>query len=346
MASREFIESVDGGRVEFDSAEEDEADAFNAETFGLDDNIEPSGVGFFDIPIQRPSPPIISFEEDPLFLAPPPGLSPPPPPPPAAPETRLRGSAPVMSIHAVPVRVLPTPFTVLQCEQALTNRLDVHKWSKQQEFPRSFDLMTRKDKEYVTKIQLNQMVALSGSSVQNIRGKFTLGNQQTSSQDEGDASNLGKRLYASVYHPRKLLSLDPTLSSDSNSSISEPDRFSARAIAEKCFDLLLDVDDVDEYIATLHPLAEDKINEAIIERTELIEKLTSIIKNVSRGEFEAVPKLKDVKDRAINAIAELVQPHATAASEAEARRSLIFRRVPEAVQGFYIDMLEAIVGNE
>ena len=352
---RETIESVDGGRVHFDAEEEDEADACNADTFG-DDALEVSGGGFFENPSLK--------EEKPM--APPPGLvrspqimkrelpvrpaapiwkesvPPPPPPPPPTMNVATRFGVPSMSIHVVPVRVFPTPFTSLQHSQALSGRLDVHKWGKQAEFVRS-DLMTRRDKEFVTKIQLNQMVALNGSSVQNFRGQFTFGSKKSSSpsEEDGGSSNLGKRLYSSVYHPRKLLNVNEA-SSNPISEFSEEN--ACRHSAEKCFDLLLDLNDVDEYIGTLHPLAEEKINEAIIERTEIIEKMVQILKNVVN--YATSKKLNTAKERTINAIVQLVQPEATVSSEAEARRSLIFRRVPETVQGFYIDMLEELVASQ
>ena len=413
--SREFIESIDGGRVHFDEEEDNEADAFNSDTFG-DDSVE----GFFDAPpglthplndhvrLRDPviSPPTISSRPTDHLIAPPsisarltdPVISrvsdrnlapwdrvhtspaPPPPPPPRslvqpefvripapfvipqpvqpefvripAPfvipepvqpegvEISAQPKIPSMSIHAVPVRVFPTPFTNLQKQQALSKSLDIHKWGKQEEFVRA-ELMTRRDKEFVTKIQLNQMVALSGSKVQDFRGQFTFGRTTTRTADPNqDANNLlGKRLYSSVYHPRKLLSLN------NQTCLSSPAAKTPRDFAEKCFDLLLDVDDVDEYISGLHPLAEDKINEAIIERTELLEKVVNILREASLDWCNA--KLEAAKDRTIQAIVQLVQPRqASTSSEAEARRSLIFRRVPEAVKGFYIDMLEAIVVDD
>lgn len=387
--SREFIESIDGGRVHFDEEEDNEADAFNSDTFG-DDSVE----GFFDappglthplndhVPLRDPltSPPTISARPTDHLIAPPsisarltdPGISrnlepwdrvhtsPPPPPPrslvqpefvripapfaipvePEGVEISAKPKIPSMSIHAVPVRVFPTPFTNLQKQQAISKTLDINKWGKQEEFVRP-ELMTRRDKEFVTKIQLNQMVALSGSKVQDFRGQFTFGRTTTRAADPNDANNLfGKRLYSSVYHPRKLLSLDNETCSSSTAAKTPRD------FAEKCFDLLLDVDDVDEYISGLHPLAEDKINEAIIERTELLEKVVNILREAALV-WCSNAKLETAKDRTIQAIVQLVQPRqASTSSEAEARRSLIFRRVPEAVKGFYIDMLEAIVVDD
>jgi len=244
---------------------------------------------------------------------------------------------PTMSIHVFPVRVFPTPFTARQRAQALSGQLDVHKWGKQEEFIREQSLMTARDKEFVTKIQLNQMVALSGSTSQNYRGQFTFGRSTSSAVPAGTAeesSALGKRLYASVHHPRKQVTVEPQAAAKP-SQISEK---RAREVAEECLDLLIDVADVDEYISTLHPLAEDKINEAIIERTEFLEKITNLLISVPGG-----GKLGKARKRTIDMIVELVQPPATVTSEAQARRSLIFRRVPESVQGFYIDLLEKIV---
>ena len=312
-------------------------------------------------PPQRPPPPQITLNNNGLpppkrpqnniVLPPPP---PPPPPmlqeklslndivPPPAPQVRdSMFAGPQMSIHVVPVRVFPTPFTVRQREQALTGQLDVNKWGKQEEFIRSHSLMTQRDKEFVTKIQLNQMVALSGSTSQNFRGQFTFGRSgsgavaSTSSNEEA-SSSLGKKLYASVYHPRKLVSVGDRV--HSNSTVSDR---KAKEVAENCLDILLDVADVDEYISTLHPLAEQKINEAIIERTELIEKVTNLLLTVTGT--NKVSKLNAARKRTIDSIVELVQPSTDAVTEAQARRSLIFRRVPEAVQGFYIDLLEKIV---
>ena len=241
-----------------------------------------------------------------------------------------------MSIHVEPVRVFPTPFTLLQAQQALTGQLDVNKWGRQPEFVRR-DLMTRRDKEFVTKIQLNQMVAVS--NVQNFRGQFTFGRSRPV-EPVADETGFGKRLYSSVYHPRKLVSFDASASAQRVVSASEEKQI--REAAERVFDLLLDVSEVDEYIATLHPLAEDKINEAIIERTQILETVTKIIE--STGKLAKVAKWVSAKKRTIDLIVELLQPRGS--SEAEARRSLIFRRVPEAVQGFYIDLLERIVGHE
>jgi hypothetical protein len=417
------IEGVDGGLVEYNEEEEDQADALNAETFGddaiLGDNASTSEMGFFDMPAvpKQPQGKPISLSE--LFgrkktqpqssppIGPPPGLGgegvrlppPPPPPPPTmrvslnseippptmkislsremapplsmpppppppplkldinnmvAPSSRsitldslvipppppppVESHLPQMSIHVVPVRVFPTPFTIRQRDQALNGQLDINKWGKQEEFLRSHSLMTQRDKEFVTKIQLNQMVALSGSSSQNFRGQFTFGRSSSGAavgtQEEG--SLLGKKLYASVYHPRKLVSVGNGV--HSNSAVSDR---KAKEVAEDCFDILLDVVDVDEYISTLHPLAEQKINEAIIERTELIEKVTNLLLSVTGT--SSIPKLNAARKRTIDLLVELVQPPTDSVSEAQARRSLIFRRVPESVQGFYIDLLEKIV---
>lgn len=400
------IESIDGGFVAYDAAEEDEADTMNADTFGEDAVEEFKGSsGFFDIPSQEPvvgkSIPLdLLFARKSQFLeGPPPGLEPPPPPgppmarpppgnhfeklmappppqgnhfeklmglsmtlppPPPPPPAPMRPPSPMAglmphppmggsmphpppplpplpSIHVVPVRVFPTPFTARQRAQALTGQLDVHKWGRQEEFIREHSLMTAKDKEFVTKIQLNQMVALSASSSQNYRGQFTFGRSSSGiaapQLNSEESSSLGKRLYASVHHPRKLVTVEPPMVSS---------KTSARAVAEECMDLLLEVCDVDEYIATLHPLAEDKINGAIIERTELIEKITNLLLSVPGQAFEN-SKLGTARKRTIDLIVQLVQPPATVTSDAQARRSLIFRRVPESVQGFYIDLLEKIV---
>jgi len=214
--------------------------------------------------------------------------------------------------------------------------------------------MTARDKEFVTKIQLNQMVALSGSGVQNYKGKFTFARSTVSGSLRGGSEKdleqqstgsvtdtlLGKRLYASVYHPRRLVDLSGMVSSHVAADQS------ARAAVEKCFDSLIDLADVDQYISTLHPLAEDKINEAIAERTELLEEVTGIIvAEINRIDIRTLPKAGIAKKRAIDFIVELLQPQAVA-TEAEARRTLIFRRVPESIQALYIDMLERIVGQD
>ena len=243
-----------------------------------------------------------------------------------------------MSIHVVPVRVFPTPFTARQKEQALAGQLDVNKWGKQEEFVRDHQLMTFRDREFVTKIQLNQMVALSGS--QNHRGQFTFARSSGAPAavphlDEDKSSSFGKRLYASVYHPRKLVSFEGMKSGSEESGKSDK----SRQIAEDVFDQLIDVSEIDEYISTLHPLAEDKINEAILERTEILEKVTNMLVGYP-GSKQG--KLGVAQKRVIDKLVELLQPAVTD-NEAQARRSLIFRRVPEAVQGFYIDLLEKIV---
>jgi hypothetical protein len=207
--------------------------------------------------------------------------------------------------------------------------------------------MTAKDKEFVTKIQLNQMVALSGSSAQNYRGKFTFARSsavatgaQGSSEDD---QSLGKRLYSSVYHPRKLVDISNSGKAALNGQESY-DR-NIRNSVENCFDLLIDVADIDQYISTLHPLAEDKINEAIAERTQLLENVTDIIvADINRVDIRTLAKAGIAKKRAIDLIVEILQPQSVA-TEAEARRTLIFRRVPESIQALYIDMLERIVGD-
>ena len=298
------------------------------------------------------------------FVVPPapPGLSlrmaPPPPPPPPAPPAMLSVSTrfheegimhyssmvpPQQSIHVIPVRVFPTPFTVLQREQALAGGLDNSKWGHQRHKVDRSGLMSARDKEFVTKIQLNQMVALSGSLVQNYKGKFTFSRSQPAQPmtEIGEQPEFGKKLYSSVYHPRKLLDYMGSGSSGSGSGHGSRDT-AARASTEKCFDLLLDVVDVDEYISTLHPLAEDKIHEAIVERTELLLAVTKVIVgDMKNGGAKAVK----AKKRAIDSIVELLQPRGNA-SDAEARKSLIFRRVPEQIQAVYIDMLEQIVGDD
>jgi hypothetical protein len=252
-----------------------------------------------------------------------------------------------MSIHVVPVRVFPTPFTVRQRAQALNGQLDVNKWGKQEEFVRERQLMTPRDKEFVTKIQLNQMVALSGSGVQNHRGQFTFSRSSVSNNAEVETTSstaFGKRLYASVYHPRKLVTLDVSDKGGTKAGTDETKATAlSREVSEQCFDMLLDVADIDEYISTLHPLAEDKINEAIIERTEMLEKVTNMILALPDSK---TAKVNGARKRAIDYMVELLQPGTAPSgnlSEAQARRSLIFRRVPEAVQGFYIDLLEKIV---
>ena len=413
-SSTQNIEGVDGGLVEFNEEEEDQADAFNAETFGDDAVGDEIGGGFFDLEppprrepisletlfgkkgpmgpppgltsevqppttllqmlgrvvpapqsaktiLQRPQPPVVRFEPivapppPPPVQAPPPPPPPvqtpgphppvqaPPPPPPADASAPPVGGVPQMSIHVVPVRVFPTPFTNRQRQQAMSGQLDVNKWGKQEEFIRSHSLMTHRDKEFVTKIQLNQIAALGGSSSQNFRGQFTFGRSGGSLlvPTEGESSGtLGKTLYASVHHPRKLVSVDTSMVSRGKVGSSLTTR-EAKEVAEDCFDILLAVSEVDEYIATLHPLAEQKINEAIIERTELIEKVTNLLVSVVGA--HKVPKLGAARKKTIDAIVELVQPRTDAVTEAQARRSLIFRRVPEGVQGFYIDLLEKIV---
>jgi hypothetical protein len=215
--------------------------------------------------------------------------------------------------------------------------------------------MTARDKEFVTKIQLNQMVALSGSGVQNYRGKFTfsrsMGAEIPSSPsavvtEDDQSSALGKRLYSSVYHPRKLVDLSGVVARTqlSRSATNAADQ-AARNAVEKCFDLLIDLTDIDQYISTLHPLAEDKINEAIAERTEHLEEVTGIIvSDINRVDIRTLAKAGIAKKRAIDFIVEILQPQSVA-TEAEARRTLIFRRVPESVQALYIDMLERIVGD-
>ena len=247
---------------------------------------------------------------------------------------------PQQSIHVIPVRVFPSPFTELQRQQAMHGDLNIHKWGRQPGAP-SNSLMSARDKEFVTKIQLNQMAALSAT--QNYRGKFIFARSQPPEVVDPDiSSSLGKRHYASVYHPRKLLE---TASRKTQSE--EPGggllvELDEKISIENCFDLLLDLHDVDEYIATLHPLAEEKIAEAIAQRTEVLDKVTLLI-------CAKIPTNKGkagvCKKRAIDAIVELLQPTQTA-SEAEARRSLIFRRVPETVQALYVDMLEQLVGGE
>jgi hypothetical protein len=325
---------------------------------------------------ERPQPPPGIFREGLMPSHPPPpppppptlppmamgGPPPPPPPPPPmrphAPETlsvlltslqrpQAVPQTPHMSIHVVPVRVFPTPFTVRQRAQALNGQLDVNKWGKQEEFVRERQMMTPRDKEFVTKIQLNQMVALSGSGVQNHRGQFTFSRSSVSNNAEVETTSstaFGKRLYASVYHPRKLVTLDVSDKGGTKAGTDETKATAlSREVSEQCFDMLLDVADIDEYISTLHPLAEDKINEAIIERTEMLEKVTNMILALPDSK---TAKVNGARKRAIDYMVELLQPGTAPSgnlSEAQARRSLIFRRVPEAVQGFYIDLLEKIV---
>jgi len=97
------------------------------------------------------------------------------------------------------------------------------------------------------------------------------------------------------------------------------------------------VADIDEYVGTLHPLAEEKIAEAISERTELLNEVTDLVLGLGAGR-----KAGMCRKKTIDAIVEILQPSETQ-SEAHTRRSLIFRRVPESVQGLYIDMLERLV---
>ena len=452
---RDVIESIDGGVVHYNAEEDDEADAFNADTFGDDvlEEYQPSAAqsGFFDIPepapkatpkkAQRPSPPkilpksplemlfqhtgidldgssapdappglmidyrgtvrgvprkvpggpAVASPIDSLFqqlgvqkpvtaIPPPPPLpsppsvtaapellnittrfggiplsAPPPPPPPPPPPVAMDfgdDGTPRMSIHAVPVRVLPTPFTALQGEQALNGRLDQRKWGRQGMSISYAGLMTQRDKEFVTKIQLNQMVALCGNSVQNYRGQFTFGRTSGSVSNvdrseeswTSDPDALGKRMYSSVYHPRKLVDLVAAAAASSAAPAKNKQKTIA-AIVEKCFDLILDVVDVDECISTLHPLAEQKIAQAVTERTAVMQRVIEVLKELDREGPGNNTKAVLVKKRAIDCIVEFLQPQQTA-SDAEARRALIFRRVPESVQALYIDMLEQIVGSE
>ena len=296
-----------------------------------------------------PPPPARDYGASPPPLARDYGASPPPPPARAYPESpppprgfyeesqtvyeKPHNTYGCMSIHVNPVQIFPSPFTNLQRQQALAGSLDLHKWGKQQHSFVGEGLMSAKDKEFVTKIQLNQMVALGGGGSQTYKGKFTFARSLGGPGPvEKVSEGLGKRQYASVFHPRKVVA--GVCGGVSVGGV-------ARAV-EEIYDVLIDVADVDEYIATLHPMAEEKISEAISERTALLDKITNLIVNnlmtVHAG------KAGQCKTLAIDAIVQLLQPSQTD-SEAEARRTLIFRRVPENVQAVYIDMLERLVGE-
>ncbi len=329
---------------------------------------------------QPPSAPVVHVSPPRVLLPPPPPPPPPPrnpieellrlgvssrgppspviphPPPPGLAPARLdistslfesstsrvsqRPSPPMSSIHTFPVRVYPTPFTKLQKQQALEGSLDLSKWGRQMytvgpEFRSG--LMTPWDKETVTKVQLNQMVALSGNNVQNFRGQFTFRQSEIIPESSSHLHTLGKKHYASVYHPRRLVDTGGVSESPSPLGSHHP---AVRAIVEACFDAILDVADIDEYIATLHPLAEDKIAQALEERTCVLEQITEMLV-ASMG---TNPKSQQAKQRAINLMVELLQPE-TSATEADARRSLIFRRAPQEIQARYVDMLERIVSS-
>jgi hypothetical protein len=402
---RDLIESIDGGVVQYNEADDYEADAMNADTFG-DDALEdfdpsgmlmgkreeesplmaplvPPGLGFGEPlidnrgPMRSPKNPLDSliknlsisgsqsFPSQPTPPPPPPAQllapqmlnvstrfvapPPPPPPPPTLPPSVTAfddDGMPRMSIHAYPVRVFPTPFTAAQRAQAIKGGLDPFKWGPQGGDPhRNRGIMTHRDKEYVTKIQLNQMVALSGQSAQNYKGQFTFGRSSSSlhkpslDSQPTEEDSLGKRLYSSVYHPRKLVDVSLT----SNAPISS--NKSVASLVERAFDLSLDVYDIDEYISTLHPLAEQKIAEAVTDRTHVLNDLVSVLQQIAVMGYGNNKKAVEIKKRAIDFIVEFLQPQQSA-SDAEARRSLIFRRVPESVQAVYIDMLERLVGNE
>ena len=122
-------------------------------------------------------------------------------------------------------------------------------------------LMTARDKETIMKTHLTQIAASAG--IQDWRGKFVFGRSQAAVPEE--AISGGKRLYASVHHPRKNLT-----SGAVGNATPLSENFARLKIIEDALTVLLQVDRVDEFIKDLHPLAAENLEISFHERTGLL----------------------------------------------------------------------------
>jgi hypothetical protein len=259
-----IVTSLDGDDLELDLGIEEEADGHNADTFG--EGAEMSSEEFVIRPPpsinvqtslvgstrpsrnsqQRREKPFLKQSERPAIqikLAEAMSLSRPK-------QTRLSSS-----------NTLLAPFTRKHKERAiLGEKIDL---GSSNSTSGNSGLMTSSDQMNIMNIHLTSISAQSSKTVQDWRGTFRFAAANAPIEHQATA---GKRLYASVHHPRRNIESSPSIAAAPDISSSDSTRVPLQI--EVALALILEIEDLDTFISTLHPLAIDQLEQSYQQRLQ------------------------------------------------------------------------------